>query len=113
MGKSRLRALLATAFSRGGDPYAGGDLELARRLGQILATASTAIALLLLPLAPPTAAIGQAGWLAGCGLVLISVVSVALERFTGTYSWNHILFANYAGVLQIGLAQWLAGAHAP
>ncbi len=113
MGKSRLRALLATAFSRSGDPYAGGDLELARRLGQILATASTAIALLLLPLAPPTAAIGQAGWLAGCGLVLISVVSVALERFTGTYSWNHILFANYAGVLQIGLAQWLAGAHAP
>jgi diguanylate cyclase (GGDEF)-like protein len=113
MGKSSLRAVLGTAFSRRDDPYAGGDLELARRLGQILASASTVIALLLLPLAPPTAAIGQAGWVVGGGLVLISVGSVALERFTGTYTWNHILVANYAGIVQIGTAQWLAGVDAP
>jgi len=113
MGKSSLRAILNEAFARRDDPYAGGDLDLARRLGQVLATASTLIALALLPLAPPTAAIGRAGWLVGGGLVLISVGSVALERFTGTYTWNHILVANYAGVIQIGTAQWLAGVHAP
>ena len=113
MSKTGLRATLRAAFARTADTYAGGDLELARRLGRVLTTASTLIALVLLPFAPPTKAIGQAGWIVGAGLVLISLASVALERFTGTYDWNKILIANYSGVVQIGAAQWLAGAHAP
>ena len=113
MGGANLRAKLTRAFAPSDDPYAGGDLDLAHRLGRILATASTVIALVMMPFAPPTAAIGHAGWIFCGALVLISVASVVIERYTGEYTWNKILLINYLGVAQIGLAQWLAGAHAP
>jgi diguanylate cyclase (GGDEF)-like protein len=113
MGRTGLRAKLSRAFAPSDDPYAGGDIDLARRLGQMLATASTMIALVIMPFAPPTAAIGHAGWFVCGGLVLISVASVVIERYTGEYTWNKILVINYLGTAQIGLAQWLAGVHAP
>ena len=113
MGRTGPWAELTGAFAPSADLYAGGDLELARRLGQMLASASTVIALVLLPFAPPTAALGDIGWIFCAGLVLISVASVAIERYTGEYTWNRILVINYLGRAQIGLAQWLAGVHAP
>src|SRR3954447_10018264 len=113
MGENGLRATVRSAFARSDDPYAGGDLELARRLGQILATATTLIGMVLLPFAPPTAAIGDKGWLVVGGLVLINAATVALERSVGIYTWNNILILNYLGVMQVGVAQWLAGVHAP
>jgi diguanylate cyclase (GGDEF)-like protein len=113
MWRSGLRAKLTRAFAPGDDPYAGGNLELAQRLGRMLAAASTLIALVLMPFAPPTAALGHSGWIVCSGLVLISVASVIIERHTGEYTWNKILLLNYLGIAQIGLAQWLAGPHAP
>jgi diguanylate cyclase (GGDEF)-like protein len=113
MGRTGLRAKLTRAFAPSDDPYAGGNLELAQQLGRMLATASTLIALVIMPFAPPTAAIGKLGWIVCGGVVLISVASVVIERYTGEYTWNKILLLNYLGIVQIGLAQWLAGAHAP
>jgi hypothetical protein len=54
-----LVAAIRQAFARREDPYAGGDLALARKLDGIIAAACTAVALMLLPLAPPTATLGN------------------------------------------------------
>lgn len=105
---------ISEAFARRDDPYAGGDIALARRLGRIIAMATTAIALVLLPLAPPTSALGARGWLVVGALVLLSVGSVLSERAViGGFDWDQILFWNYVGVFQVATAQWLAGSHAP
>ncbi|HEX6458785.1 MAG TPA: GGDEF domain-containing protein [Thermoleophilaceae bacterium] len=102
------------ALARRDDPYAGGDIALARKLGRIIAMATTAIALVLLPLAPPTASLGARGWAVVGALVLLSIGSVASERAVGGgFDWNQILFWNYVGVFQVATAQWLAGSHAP
>jgi diguanylate cyclase (GGDEF)-like protein len=105
---------IRAAFARRDDPYAGGDIELSRKLGRIIAGTTTAIALILLPLAPPTHSMGAKGWLVVGFLVFLSVASIASERAAGGgFSYNQILFWNYVGVLQIAAAQWLAGIHAP
>jgi diguanylate cyclase (GGDEF)-like protein len=106
-------AAFRQAFARRADPYAGGDIALARKLGRMIAWATTAIALVLLPLAPPTAALGTRGWLLVGALVLLSVGSVASDVASGGFDWNQILFWNYVGVFQVATAQWLAGSHAP
>src|SRR4051812_20247289 len=46
----------------GPDPYAGGDLPNARRLGALIWVITTVFAAALLPLSPPEAVLGDAGW---------------------------------------------------
>jgi diguanylate cyclase (GGDEF)-like protein len=103
-----LRAL----FARSDDPYAGGDLVTARRLGAVLGAVAGGYALLLLPLSPPTAAIGGWGWLVAAASVAVAMATVAaLAR--GGVGWNTMLVLSYVGVGQVALAHWLCGDASP
>jgi diguanylate cyclase (GGDEF)-like protein len=107
-------AVLRQAFARRDDPYAGGDILLARRLDGMITAAGTVVALMLLPLAPPTVAIGNAGWLVAALIAVVSGASSVFDRLkSGGRNWNTLLAWNYFGVGQIAAIQWLAGSHAP
>jgi diguanylate cyclase (GGDEF)-like protein len=109
-----LVAAIRLAFARREDPYAGGDLALARKLDAILTATGTAVALMLIPLAPPTVAIGAAGWAVAGAIALTSGASTIYDRLkSGGRSWPALLAWNYVGGTQIALVQWLAGSHAP
>jgi diguanylate cyclase (GGDEF)-like protein len=101
------------AFAKGGEPYAGGDIVLARKLDGIITAAGTAVGLILLPFAPPTAAIGNAGWFVAALVALVGCGSTVFDRRTGGRDWNAMLAWNYVGVAQIAAIQWLAGTEAP
>ncbi len=109
-----LLAAIRQAFARREDPYAGGDIALARKLDGILTAAGTAVALMLIPLAPPTVAIGTAGWFVAGAVALMSGASTVYDRLKpGGRTWATMLAWNYVGVAQISVVQWLAGSHAP
>lgn len=107
-------AVIREAFARREDPYAGGDLLLARRLDCIITAAGTAFALVLLPLWPPTVAIGNAGWAVAALIALLSGGASLYDRLKrGGRTWNTLLAWNYVGLTQIAAIQWLAGSSAP
>ena len=64
-----LQSSLRGYFARREDPYAGGDLANARRLGTIIWALLVFLVALLLPLSPPDDAIGDAGWAVAVGFV--------------------------------------------
>jgi diguanylate cyclase (GGDEF)-like protein len=102
------------AFARRDDPYAGGDIALARKLDGILTASGTAVALMLIPLAPPTVAIGMAGWFVAGAMAVTSGASTVYDRVTSQgRTWVTMLAWNYVGVAQIAVVQWLAGSQAP
>ena len=103
--RAKLRALFAT----GGDPYAGADAPTARRLGALLWLIVTAIAVALLPLAPPDA-VGVWSWpLAAAALLGGLVCAHVITR--GEAGWDAMLATSYAGVAQVAVLQWLAGGY--
>jgi diguanylate cyclase (GGDEF)-like protein len=107
-------AVIRQAFARREESYAGGDVVLARRLDQILTAMGTFVALVLIPLAPPTVAIGGAGWFVAGAAALAGAASSVYDRLKpGGRTWNTMLAWNYVGVAQVGIIQWLAGSHAP
>src|ERR1051325_3548605 len=107
-------AAIRQAFARRDDVYAGGDILLARRLDGIITAAGTAVALMLLPFAPPTAALGNAGWAVAALIGVVSGASSLFDRLkSGGRTWDTLLAWNYFGVAQITAIQWLAGSHAP
>ena len=96
-------------FAVQSDPYAGGDLANAQRLGSLFWGLLLVLAAGLLALSPPDEAIGGAGWaIAGAVLVANLAVVVALRRQRFT-SWGALLSLSYAGIAGIALLQWLAG----
>ncbi len=103
---ARIQALFAT----GGDPYAGGDLPTARRLGALLWLVATGIAIFLLPLSPPDEAIGAWGWLVATAVI---VPGLACARHIAGHDvgWDAMLATSYVGAAQVALLQWLAGGH--
>src|SRR5689334_7124291 len=102
------------AFARRDDPYAGGDVLTARRLDGLITVAGTVVAVMLLPLAPPTVALGNTGWIVAALIAVVSGASSVFDRLkSGGRNWNTLLAWNYFGVAQIALVQWLAGSHAP
>src|SRR5437764_5497742 len=62
------------------DPYAGADLDLARRMAAALYVIGADAVLVILPLAPPTKAIGGAGWAVGIAVVLCCFAGAARLR---------------------------------
>ena len=101
---ARIRAF----FAKAEDPYAGGDLATARRLGALLWVVAGAITWLVLPLSPPVAAFGAAGWLAA---VACTVVGLACIHWIvrGSVTWDHLLVMSYVGLGQVAFLEWLAG----
>jgi diguanylate cyclase (GGDEF)-like protein len=106
LSRTRLRALLHT----GGDPYAGGDLPTARRLGAGLWLIASGITILLLPLSPPDDAVGSWGWLV-VSLAIAAGLACAHHIARREVGWDTLLATSYVGIAQVALLQWLAGGH--
>jgi diguanylate cyclase (GGDEF)-like protein len=103
-------ARLRAAFAYDGDPYAGGDLETARRLGALIWVIGGGIAALLLPLSPPDQAIGEAGW-AVTAFVFLPALAYARHMVRHAIGWDALLATSYFGAAQVALMQWLAGGY--
>ena len=97
-------------FARSADPYAGGDLANAARLGSVLWILVLVLTVGLLPLSPPDGAIGDAGWVLALVPIgyMLGLILALRSRHVET-SWNGLLVAAYMGVLAIGMMEWLAG----
>ena len=84
------------------------DMTIARSMSGLFWLIGALITALLLPWAPPTAALGDAGWVvAGAGLLLS--LWVAYRHAVGEVSLNRIYFAGYAGVALVVAIEWVAG----
>lgn len=105
---SRRLAAVRRLFAAHADPYAGADLENAKRLGAALWVIGAAIAVALLPFAAPTIPMGDAGWAVAAGLVASCLLGAA-RLMRGGIGFNHLLVAPYVGVAQVAVLEWLAG----
>jgi hypothetical protein len=100
---------LRESFAARHDPYAGGDLDNARRLAVFLWLLGTALTLALLPFSPPTEVIGDAGWVLA-GLLVAIALWIAFALYRGWLSSREsLLIPSYASVLGVCTMQWLAG----
>jgi diguanylate cyclase (GGDEF)-like protein len=104
-------AILRSLFARTPDPYAGADLENARRLGSVLLVIGTAITVALFPFAPPDDAIGNAGWAVATVSVAVSLAAARQIRASST-NFRVLLIAGYVAMAQLALLKWLAGGSA-
>jgi diguanylate cyclase (GGDEF)-like protein len=96
-------------FARRPDPYAGGDLENAQRLGGVLFALQVALIAVLLPLSPPTHAFGALGWVAAAAVELAGAAVVFRMHLRRFRNWSELLAASYAAVAALGIIEWLAG----
>ncbi len=104
---SALRAV-RNFYARREEPYAGADMDTARRLGGVVWLISAAILVGLLPFHPPTEAIGDAGWAVAAAVLLLGVVGQrAAQRSRRTH--YGLLLKSYTAVAAIAAVQWLAG----
>jgi diguanylate cyclase (GGDEF)-like protein len=101
---------LRSFFAATDDPYAGGDLATACRLAAQLWRLSVVLVVILMPLAPPTAAVGPAGWaIMALSLMFALVAARRLADPGGGVTWDELLSMSYIAVVQIAGTQWLAG----
>jgi diguanylate cyclase (GGDEF)-like protein len=107
-GRLKRLAVIRGLFARKDDPYAGADLENAKRLGALLWLIGGGIAVILMPFSPPTDAIGDAGWAIAAVLVTICIAG-AREIRSGVADFDDLLAANYLGLAEIAIIEWLAG----
>jgi diguanylate cyclase (GGDEF)-like protein len=101
--------MLRSYFARTPDPYAGGDLDNAQRMGVVLWSLLVLLAVPLVPLNPPTDMVGSVGWVLTALLVVAGVAmtySMHRRQFT---SWGGLLVLAYGTVVAIGVIQWLSG----
>jgi diguanylate cyclase (GGDEF)-like protein len=106
MAQSGLRGL----FRRREDPYAGADRERSARLASAMRVFGALLACVALPMAPPTEAIGAAGWFIAGALILGSIVSAARTSLaSASVSHNELLAYSYTTLGGVALMEWLAG----
>lgn len=92
------------------DPYAGADLDNARRIIGLLGLLSTLLVVAYLPLDPPVKAIGAIGWaLAAVAVVLGLGMPVAMLKHRYRPGFDALLVYAYFGLGQVALLEWLAG----
>jgi diguanylate cyclase (GGDEF)-like protein len=104
-----LVSMLRSYFARTADPYAGGDLDNAQRIGLVLFGLQVLLIAALLPLSPPTQAIGNAGWIVAVG-VIGAGAAVTLGMYRHRFaSWTALLLASYGAVAALEAMQWVAG----
>lgn len=102
-----IRGLLA----KRDDPYAGADLDNAKRLGALLLVMDGALSLALFPIAPPNEAIGTAGWIIGLGGVALLFLGASRLAASQSVSFNELLVVSYLLIVQVAVFEWLAGGH--
>jgi diguanylate cyclase (GGDEF)-like protein len=102
-------SLLRSYFARQPDPYAGGDIDNAQRIGFVLFGLQVVLVAALWPLSPPTHAIGNAGWIVAAAVVAAGIaVTFGMHRRRFA-SWNALLLAAYGAVAALEVIQWLGG----
>jgi diguanylate cyclase (GGDEF)-like protein len=104
-------AALKAVFATGRDPYAGSDFGNAQRLGVGLWALGVAMFAILMPFAPPTDAIGDAGWIVAAIGFPVAVACIWLTR-DGRFGFDGLLVITCVGLGQVACAVWLAGGHA-
>ena len=102
-------SFLRSYFARRPDPYAGGDLDNAQRIGSMLFGLQVILIVALFPLSPPTHAIGPAGWLVAAGVVAVGVLVTYGMRERRFASWTTLLALSYTAVAALEVMQWLGG----
>jgi diguanylate cyclase (GGDEF)-like protein len=100
---------IGSYFARRPDPYAGGDLDNAQRIGSVLFGLQALLVVLLLPLSPPTHAIGNAGWLVALAVAAAGASVTEGMRRRRYATWNALLAASYGAVAGLEVMQWLGG----
>jgi diguanylate cyclase (GGDEF)-like protein len=99
-------------FGRRADPYAGADHERTTRVGGALLIVAVLCLAGLLPLDPPTAAVGPVGWgIAGAIIVACLASSVRLFRSGERVTWNEMYAMSFGALAMVALLEWLAGGH--
>lgn len=103
------RALAAVQVMRGLRAH-DVDVATARLMGAVLWAGGALCALVLLPVAPPTRAIGAAGWAVTAALLLTCVLMVwrRLDQ-RRMVSLRELQLSAYLGLGAIALLEWLAG----
>jgi diguanylate cyclase (GGDEF)-like protein len=106
---ARAAGLLRRALARREDPYAGANMELARRLGIVMFAVTTGLAAGLLPLAPPTHHVGVTGW--AIASLALAVLSAGAMRFVKLAELrpNEALVWCYLALAAITVLVWLTG----
>jgi diguanylate cyclase (GGDEF)-like protein len=91
------------------DPYAGGDLDNAHRIGSVLWGLLVVLTTLLLPFSPPTEPLGSSGWLIAAVLILLGAAAVYGMRTHYFTTWRALGILGVAILLGVGVMQWLGG----
>jgi diguanylate cyclase (GGDEF)-like protein len=91
------------------NPYAGVDRGLARRMAAAFSIVGALLSLAVMPLSPPTAAIGTVGWVVAGVNGLVSLGGAGALVRKSRVSYTTLLLGGYILVAQIAVAQWLAG----
>jgi diguanylate cyclase (GGDEF)-like protein len=102
-------SLLRSYFARTTDPYAGGDLKNAQRMGTVLWGLLVLLAIVLVPLNPPTEAVGSIGWVFAVLLIVAGIAVTYSMRRGEIASWRSLLAVSYGTVVAIGVMQYLSG----
>ena len=101
---------VSAAAARHDDPYAGGDIAMARRFVLVMWPAGTLVMAGMLPFFPPTVTAGSWGWLApGLGTALVAVALIWGVRNPDRVSYDHLYLLGWLGLVSVALTQWLAG----
>src|SRR5689334_11910513 len=95
----RLRAIARGLLRKPADAYAADSIELARRICGSVSLLTTAFTLIFAAFDPPTAAIGDLGWLYVVGMVVgVAIGSRRLFDFRFEVAWPEIYALSFVGV---------------
>jgi diguanylate cyclase (GGDEF)-like protein len=106
-----LGGVLRTLFAKRDDPYAGNDVNNARRLGGLAWLMWGAAALILLPLAPPDR-LGDVGWFVAAAIVVHALATGYLWLTGPRPSFDGLLAGSYLALIEVAALQALAGSGA-
>jgi diguanylate cyclase (GGDEF)-like protein len=91
-------------------PDSFSSLALYRRLAVFVWVLGAALALLLFGFAPPTEAIGDAGWwLAGASVLVSLGMAAWIARPASRITVSWLSWGSFVGLAQTAMLQWLAG----
>src|SRR4051794_15261542 len=108
--RAHARGGLRALFARREDPYAGADRERSARLAGVLRLLGATLVCLALPFAPPTKALGPAGWAIAAALLVATMISAGRTvRAYRRISHDELLAFSYATLVAIAVMEWLAG----
>src|SRR3954469_17638778 len=102
--------MLREHFRKIDDPYAGADRERAVRLSGAFWVLGALLVLALLPVSPPTAAVGSAGWLIA-GAIVVGAFAAAARCFLAKerVGYDELLATSYGALGSVATIEWLAG----